>query len=91
MTKTFKKDSLDTFCRLALESDLSDAQLLKYGQMVVDEIDKESKAADLIATFRAMSSTEFAQRVKRACNGNATSTDNGHTRIHRETRQVPKV
>jgi hypothetical protein len=86
MTTTIKKDSLDTFCRLALESDLSDEQLTAYAKMIVDEIDSSATVADLVASFRAMSATEFAERVKRACNGNATSTGNEHTRIHRETR-----
>jgi hypothetical protein len=86
-----KKETLDVFCMLALESDLSDEQLQKYGEMIVKEVDKTAQAADLVKAFRAMTALEFAERVKRACNGNATSTNNEHTRIHRETREATKV
>lgn len=75
---TLKQDTLDTFCRLALESDLSDEQLTTYAEAIVKEDDKESQPADLVAAFREMSAVEFAQRVKRSCNGNATSTSNHH-------------
>lgn len=91
MTNPFKKDTLDTFCRLALESDLSDEQLTIYAEEIIKEDDKAAKAADMVAAFRAMSATEFAERVKRACNGNATSTSNEHTRIHRQTRRTAKA
>jgi hypothetical protein len=92
MTTTTKKDTLDTFCRLALESDLSDEQLTAYAQLVVKDCETDfTSPGDLVSFFRAMSATEFAQRVKRACNGSATSTDNQHTSIHRETRRAAKV
>jgi hypothetical protein len=86
-----RRDVLDVFCTLALESDLSEEQLTLYAQLVLDEIavgpSKAERCESLIASLRAMSAMEFAERVKRRCNGNATSTCNEHTSIHRQTRR----
>jgi hypothetical protein len=65
---------LANFCKLALETDLSDAQLRKVAIAVIPGKHTEGMVKTLIGTLHSMSAVEYATLVKRCACGNAIST-----------------
>lgn len=99
MSTDLKTRTLDPFCQLALESDLSDEQLAYYAGLCLEYTNgRGSKPAStvwtvnaLVSAFRGMTAPEAFQAVQRAASGHATSTSNRYTEAAIKTMPIERA